>query len=407
MRVNTGRLRTGLLCGLAAAAVLAAPLAHAQDAPAPAPSRAPIITPPPSVRPQQQLPGVIPERFSIGPAPTPTPTPTPAPAPTPTAHATPAAQRAAPVPRATPAPRETVPAATAPAPAMAPLPSVAPSPLAGASPTPQPVATAAPVPAPAPAVSPWIWALAGAVGTALLGLGGWLLLRRRREVGEEGILETETAPVSTPAPPVQAPPVQAPPVQAPPGLDRGAPPAAPVPAAPVQRPPSPAPGSDPFELGLDPRRIVFAENEVQLEFELLIANGSGASAENIRIAFAAMSAQARQDEVIAGFHGGPPGEPGAAPFDLAAGGGGRMPVRLAIPRSGVNVVEVGGRPMFVPMVLIDIRWRGGLSIRRFGADFILGTMGQGDKLGPIWLDRPAPVGPLAANRYFARHLVAA
>ena len=146
---------------------------------------------------------------------------------------------------------------------------------------------------------------------------------------------------------------------------------------------------------------------MQLEFELLIANGSGASAENIRIAFAAMSAQARQDEVIAGFHGGPPGEPGAAPFDLAAGGGGRMPVRLAIPRSGVNVVEVGGRPMFVPMVLIDIRWRGGLSIRRFGADFILGTMGQGDKLGPIWLDRPAPAGPLAANRYFARHVVAA
>ncbi|MDH4743391.1 hypothetical protein OMP43_05110 [Sphingomonas sp. CBMAI 2297] len=71
--MNAGRLRTGLLCGLAAAAALAAPLAHAQDAPAPAPApspgRAPIITPPPSVRPQQQLPGVIPERFSIGPAP--------------------------------------------------------------------------------------------------------------------------------------------------------------------------------------------------------------------------------------------------------------------------------------------------------------------------------------------------
>lgn len=144
-----------------------------------------------------------------------------------------------------------------------------------------------------------------------------------------------------------------------------------------------------------------------LEFELLIANASGEAAENVRVAYAAMSAHARQDEIIAGFHGGPPGEPGGPPFDVPPGGGGRMPVRLAIPRSSVNVVEIGGRPMFVPIVLIDLRWRGGLSIRRFGADFILGTAGQGDKLGPIWLDRPAPSGQLAANRYFAKQVAAA
>lgn len=264
-----------------------------------------------------------------------------------------------------------------------------------ASPTPQPVAIAAP----APVAPPWIWALAGAGGTALLGLGGWLLLRRRRRdaAGEEGF---EAEPVSIPAPPVQVPP----------GLTRAPRPAerAPVPARPAPAPaPSSAPGAAPFELGLNPHRIVFAENEVSLEFELLIGNGSGASAENIRIAFAAMSAHARQDEAIAGFHAGPPGEPGGPPFDLPAGGGGRMPARVAIAHTGMNVVQLGGRPMFVPMVLIDIRWRGGLSIRRFGADFILGTTGQGGKLGPIWLDRPAPKGPLAANRYFAKQVAAA
>ncbi|WP_163434456.1 hypothetical protein, partial [Escherichia coli] len=62
-------------------------------------------------------------------------------------------------------------------------------------------------------------------------------------------------------------------------------------------------GTDPFELALNPHRIVAGENEVLLEFELLIGNVSGASAENIRATFAAMSAHARQDEVIAGFHG--------------------------------------------------------------------------------------------------------
>ncbi|WP_137864629.1 MULTISPECIES: hypothetical protein [unclassified Sphingomonas] len=396
--MNAGRLRIGLLCGLATA-TLAASIVHAQDAPTPRPSAAPIITPPPSVRPQQ-LPGVIPERFSIGSAPSPTPAPVPAPTPTPppapVARATPAAQRATPAARATPVPHETAPVAAAPTPAavVVPLPTAAPSPQAAASPTPRPAATMAPAPVAAPAASPWIWALAGAGGTALLGLGGWLLLRRRGEEAEEEVFEAE--PVSIPVPPVQTPP----------GLERTARPAGALPV-PVQPAPPSLSGTDPFELALNPHRIVAGENEVLLEFELLIGNVSGASAENIRATFAAMSAHARQDEVIAGFHGGPSGEPGGAPFDLPAGGGGQMPVRLAIPRASVNVVQLGGRPMFVPIVLIDLRWRGGLSIRRFGADFMLGTAGQGGKLGPIWLDRPAPAGPLAANRYFARQVAAA
>lgn len=398
MMVNAGRLRTVWLCGLAAASI-AAPLAHAQDAPAPGSGSAPIITPPPSVRPQpQQLPGVIPERFSIAPAPSPTPAPVPTPTPTPaarTATPQPQPQRAAPVARATPAPREAAPVAASPTPSATPAPTAMPSPVAQPIPAPQPVQTAVPVPEPASASSPWLWAAAGAGGTALLGLGGWLLLgRRRREEDEAEAYEAEPMAVA------------APPLQPPPGLGRATPAPVPAPAQPA----IPAPalvGTEPFELGINPHRIVFGENEVLVEFELLIANGTGAAADSIRVAYAAMSAHARQDEVIAGFHGGPPGEPGGPPFDLPAGGGGRMPVRLAIPRSGVNVVDVGGRPMFVPIVLIDLRWRGGLSIRRFGADFILGTAGQGDKLGPIWLDRPAPTGQLAANRYLAKQMAAA
>lgn len=164
---------------------------------------------------------------------------------------------------------------------------------------------------------------------------------------------------------------------------------------------------DAFELAINPTRVSYGEREIVLEFELLIGNVSGSAAENIRVTLAAMSAQPQQDAVITGFHAGPQGEPAGQPFDLLAGGGGRMPARLTLPREGIHVVQVGGRPMFVPMVLIDLRWRGGLSIRRFGADFMLGTAAQGGKLGPLWLDRPAPAGPLAASRYFVREVVAA
>jgi hypothetical protein len=393
--VNAGRLRNRCLCGIAVV-TLVAPIAHAQDNPAPAPGAVPIITPSP--RPQQQLPGVVPERFSIAPTPSPTPAPVPSPTPTPAARATPAPQREVPAARATAAPRETAPVAAAtptptPAPAASPsaVPLATPTPVASAAP--QPIATAAPVAQAEPATSPWLWAAAGAGGTALLGLGGWLLLRRRRREDEEAE-EQAYAPEPVAAAPV--PPVR---VQPPPGL--ASPPApAPVPA-------QIASNGEPFELVLNPHRVIYAGQDVQLEFELLIGNISGASADNIRVAFAAMSAHAQQDAVIAGFHGGPPGEPGNAPFDLAAGAGARMPVRLAIPQSGIQVVQVGGRPMFVPIVLVDLRWRGGLSVRRFGMDFMLGTAGQGDKIGPFWLDRPAPAGPLAAHRYFAKAAVAA
>ncbi len=67
-----------------------------------------------------------------------------------------------------------------------------------------------------------------------------------------------------------------------------------------------------------------------------------------------------------------------------------VPVRLGLKRDQLHVVALGARPMFAGMLLCDLRWRSGLSIHRFGADFLLGAAGQGARPGPIWLDRPAP-----------------
>ncbi len=165
--------------------------------------------------------------------------------------------------------------------------------------------------------------------------------------------------------------------------------------------------TDPFEIMLNPLRVEIGEGEVMLELELLIGNAQPAAAESIRVALALMSAHPQQDAVIAGFHAAPQGDPAGPPFDLPAGGGGRMPVRLTLPREHIHVVDVGGRPIVVPMVLVDLRWRSGLSIRRFGMDFMVGTAGQGGKLGPLWLDRAQSRAPLAATRYIAKTAVAA
>ncbi|MCD2322448.1 hypothetical protein LQ953_00265 [Sphingomonas sp. IC-56] len=175
-------------------------------------------------------------------------------------------------------------------------------------------------------------------------------------------------------------------------------------AAPVQ---APQPSGEPFEISLRPQRLSVGADEVVIELELLLGNRQREAAENVRVHLTMLSANPDQDRHAAAFHAATLlGDGAVPPFDLPSGAGGRIPVRLALPREALHIVQLAGRPMFVPMVLVDLRWRAGISIRRFGADFLAGTPGQGDKLGPIWLDRPV-AGPLAASRYLSRSAVAA
>jgi len=391
--VTRGRHWIGGLCGLAAATGMtgAAPMARAQQAtptPVPLPTQA-----------RPTLPNVTPERFTLAPpAATPTPTPTPVLAPppvvpTPSAAATPRANVPARVTAtATPAAATAPTRQSVPAPVAAPTPLAAPSPAATASIPAAPVATPSPQPlpqvaAPSSGLPGWLWALIGAGATALAFGGYWALRRRHRADAEDAIPEV---PVAAPAPPR--------PVAPPPGIA----PAVPAsPAAPV------APSGEPFEIIVQPGRIEVTERDMVLDFELLIGNTQPSAAENIRVLMAMMSASPDQDRNIAGYHANPMVDSAGNPFDLAAGAGGRMPVRLALPRELIHVVEVHGRPMFVPMVMVELKWRAGISLRRFGADFMIGTPGQGGKIGPIWLDSNQQASQLIATRYLPRQAAAA
>jgi hypothetical protein len=391
--VNRGRYRIGGLGSAAAAALAAGAFVPAAVAQQTVPS-APAPTPTPSGR----LPNVMYlPNTSLGGTPTPAPAPpiltvapvaAPTPAPLPAATATP---RAAAPERATPAP---APARAAPGGQPTPLATQAPAPpapLAAATSTP-----AAPLPQAVPAAAPagmpgWLWALLGAGATALIFGGAWALRRRRGAAeGGEALEEALVAVAPPPAPPAPARPVAPPPGIAPP-------------------PPAPAavPTGEPFEVQLRPTSIEVTERDVLLDFELLIGNVQASAAENIRVMMAMMSANPDQDRQIAGYHANPMVDQAGNAFDLAPGAGGRMPARLALPRELIHVVEVQRRPMFVPLVMIELKWRAGISIRRFGADFMVGSAGQGAKLGPIWLDRNQQATQLAATRYFVRQAAAA
>ncbi|OAN57198.1 hypothetical protein [Sphingomonas sp. TDK1] len=320
----------------------------------------------------QAIPGVLPERFRLaGPSPTPTPTPSPEPAAVPVVQPI-VVPLARPRPTATPVaqpPRMSVAERDAPA---------APPPRSRASSAPQVTAPAAtpvrPIPPhvarpkhpPPPGQFPWWWFLAGAGGIAVAGgLAGRTRARRPLPTGEPPQPEATAPPVAVTAPP-----------------------------APLLPPSAPA---EPFEVRVAKADVLFAADSIAFVVDIDVINLQSVMADGLRATCALISASPEQDRWRAAFHSAPSTDPSDA-VDLPPGGTTRRTVRMTLRREQVHVVTVRGRPMFAAMLLCDLRWRAGLGIRRVGADFLLGTAGQGARPGPIWLDRPAPRA-LAAIRY--------
>ncbi|WP_175488069.1 hypothetical protein [Sphingomonas sp. NFR04] len=340
------------------AGALGAP-AWAQDAPAADPT-------------PQAIPGVLQERFRLPGTPAPSPTPSPSPTSSPLV-------RPVIVPLATPRPR---PSPTA-APSPAPTPSSSPQPTATApAPAPPDQRPAAPLAAPTPQESAgpvqdrsgWLWLVLGAIGVAGLAGAGWWHRSRDRRLAAPSVALAASEPERPLAAP-EPPPLPAPPLLLPPGD-----------------------GGEPLAIHIVAATVAFLAETVAFDLEIDVINAQDRAAEGLRPALALISASPDQDRWRSAFHAGPPAQNQGGPVDLAPGGRLRLPARLTLRRDQLHVVTHGGRPMFVAMLLCDLRWRGGLSLHRAGADFLLGTAGQGPRPGPIWLDRAAPPA-LSATRY--------
>lgn len=346
-----------------------------------------------------------------GQTPTPTPAPAPAPAPGPIVQPipipTPAATGAA-TPAATPRPARTPAAGPSPAAAAA-TPSAQASPAITASPLPssstvpaQPQATpgsAAAPPASGQGLPGWLWPVLGGAGLLIAGLAGAALLRRRRGAGDvEALPEPVAASAPTPGPPPLAQP--SPPARR---LEPAAPAprATPAPASAPALPAVPAPDG-PLVTEIRPMRAAIRDGMVTLELELFIQNRGTEPADNIRAMLALLGANAEQDAHIANFYGAARLAPGSEPFSIAPGTVHVLNVQVSLPGDQMQVVTVQGKPMFVPIVPVSLKWYAGLSIRTLRDAFMVGTApaAGGDRLGPLWVERAGEgFGRLAAKRY--------
>lgn len=193
----------------------------------------------------------------------------------------------------------------------------------------------------------------------LLAGAGWFLWRRRSMHEPE---EEAYAPI--PAPPPPPPPVAPTAASAPP----------PAAAAPT--------------VELRPIELATQGPDALLRFELLLRNDGAVPLEGVRPVVVLGSAGPELANQIARFHAAAPTMSAAAQFDLPPGEARRLTGELILPGTAMHVTEVNDRAMIVPVVLVDLRWRGGLSIRADGVAFLIGTgSSETAKLGPIWVDR--------------------
>lgn len=421
-----------LMLGVAGAAASGPAWAQTSPAPTPTPSPTPAL-----------VPGL--EHFSLQPgsgsrvtrpAVPPTLAPPvvrtlPAPTPTPTRSPRPAAPTPTPSPAATPAPARTQsPQPLAPAPAALPTPlpaatpTEAPSPIPTATPTaePLPPVVLPPIPEPTGEPSPVApdldhgfrlqgWQAYAAIGggAATLFLLGWLTfvwLRRREEIVDEPAPErrvhtvfdlgaADTSPALPPRSAVPEAPPQTPLPPAPPPPPVPVPPVpAPVPAeAASVLPESPAPAAQEvsararLDIAFKPKRAGTNLLSAAVEYQIVVTNAGDAPARLVTTDVRILTAGADQDAILQRLFAAPIEKPIIAPFEVQPGETATLDGMALMPKEILNVMTVGDRTLFVPVLAINLRyeWEGGSG--QTATSYVIGiNRGEGAKLAPFRLD---------------------
>lgn len=290
----------------------------------------------------------------------------------------------APVSTATTAP--TTPATTA-------SPEVAPA----AAPSSAPVERTIAAPEQGRAMPFWLWlAVIPIVVIAL-----WLLRRGPRKRHDrldyhepEPLIDAE-APPARPVPPLPTPaPVPPSPARVVTPTPAIAPPSAPEPATTAAPQFLDRRAREPerarLSVELRPLRAGLNLLSATAECELVVTNVGAGSAEAIRVQAVLLSAHAGQDADLTAVNAGQVPRPATAPFTLAAGESRTIRTVSAMSREAIHSMTAADRPMFVPIVAVNIRYASGAIAGQTARAWAIGVERvDSAKLAPFWLDIPA------------------
>ncbi len=296
--------------------------------------------------------------------------------------------------RTDPAPASTtttVPTTSAPAvPATTASPEVAPA----AAPSSAPVERTIAAPEQGRAMPFWLWlAVIPIVVIAL-----WLLRRGPRKRHDRLDYHEPEPLIDAEAPPARPLPTPAP---VPPSPARVA---TPTPAIAPPSPPEPATAATPQFLDRRAREPERARLSVELrplraglnllsataECELVVTNVGAGVAEAIRVQAVLLSAHAGQDADLTAVNAGQVPRPATAPFTLAPGESRTIRTVSAMSREAIHSMTAADRPMFVPIVAVNIRYASGAIAGQTARAWAIGVERvDSAKLAPFWLDIPA------------------
>jgi hypothetical protein len=228
----------------------------------------------------------------------------------------------------------------------------------------------------------WPWLLAALA----LGAGGAFLFwrnHRSREAFAGGPqVDAFVAPEPSPLPP-RAAPQPVPPTRAP------APPAGIVSTR--LRPW--------IDLAFQPGRCIVEDDKVTFEFELAVQNSGNALARAVLVEASLMNAGPYQDQEVSAFYDSPVGEgeriPAIPPLKSVL-----VKTKVVAPRANVQLLEIGGRQVFVPLIAFNALYSWGSGEGQTSSSFLLGRDTKSEKLAPLRLD----VGPRIVRSVGARPL---
>lgn len=342
----------------------------------PAPTQDQAPTRPQTTRPRASAPA---ERPSVAPTATPSSNTERTPSPVSSAPARPAEaepSRAAPTPTPTThqATRSTAPSSSV----TVALPKLDDGGRASADDNPAPPALS---PSSGPSLLPWLFALlvAAAAGT-------YFIYQRRSQPAYAGdanfdIVEPVTVakplPRAMPAPPI--PPAPAPRHD-------------PVPAQPVTKP-----ADEPLvgfvstrlrpwlELEFRPIHCTVNDDKVVIEFEIEVENRGNAPARAVLIEARLVNAGENQDGEISNFFANPVGH-GERIASIPPMKRIQLRSQLVATRDQVQVYEVGGKSVFVPLVAFNTLYEWARGEGQTSVSYLVGRDTKGDKLAPFRLD---------------------
>jgi len=226
---------------------------------------------------------------------------------------------------------------------------------------------------------PWLLAALAAAGA------GFYFYRERLQPALAGGVGEHAFEAPAPAPP----PAPAAPRTLAPRHD-------PTPKTPAPKTPAPA-AEDPFkgfvstrlrpwiELGFDASRCTIENDKVTIDFEIEMVNSGNAPARGVLVEARLVNAGPGQDSEIGQFFAHPVGQ-GERIDSIAPLKNVRIKSRIVTPLSNVQVLDVAGRKVFVPLIAFNILYGWARGTGQTSASYLVGRDTKGEKMAPFRLD---------------------